>query len=104
MDSAIVTAAKSKITDGCRKEKLKLGDSEIVLSELIEWKLYQIHRTAQRKTERQGKHSSSGMYSRSASKANADPYPLDVGRSHKDNQSSTPSPGPSVEPSTQSKS
>ncbi len=50
------------IADECRKEKLKLGDSASILSELIEWKIYQLHRTAQKKADRQQKHAGNCMH------------------------------------------
>lgn len=58
---ATINSAKAKIEDECRKEKLGLGDSDS-LKELIDWKLWQLHRLARKKAGRDGKLVSSGMY------------------------------------------
>ena len=106
LDGNALTAAESKIADDCRKEKLRLSDSDRRLRELIEWKIYQIHRAAQRKFERQGKLIGSGTYSRPRIDGIANPDLLDVVPFPHDNQSSASdkSSGPPKEPFTQSES
>ena len=61
------------IADDCRKDRLRLGDSASILSELIEWKNYQIHKAAKKKIGRQGKHVGNGVHSQSRTDRNANP-------------------------------
>lgn len=61
MDRRTVAAAERHDCGWVSEGGLGLGDEERVLGELVEWKLYQIHRAGQRKVERRGKDFGSGM-------------------------------------------
>jgi len=61
LDRSSVTAAQSMIKGECRGGDLKLVDKDEDFNDLIEWKLYQLHKPMHaRSTKRQ---TSSGMYS-----------------------------------------
>ena len=61
LDISTINYAIVKIEDECRREALRLGDSAN-LTELINWKLWQVHRLAQKKAGRDGKLVSNGIY------------------------------------------
>ncbi len=50
------------IKEKCRKEDLKLGDIDVIMDDLSEWKLYQLHRTAKKKENRPKKQTNNGIY------------------------------------------
>ncbi|KAI4254774.1 MAG: hypothetical protein L6R42_007046 [Xanthoria sp. 1 TBL-2021] len=55
LDEQALDTAENLILEYCRKEHLKLetgAEEDVVPSGLAEWKLYQIHRAAQRKGDR----------------------------------------------------
>lgn len=49
------------IKDTCKESGLNLGDTDVIMDELSEWKLYQLHKSAKKKDHRsRSKKSSNG--------------------------------------------
>ena len=61
LDRSSVIAAQSMIKGECRGGDLKLVDKEKAFNDLIEWKLYQLHKLVHARATKQ--QANSGMYS-----------------------------------------
>lgn len=61
LDRSTVTAAQSLIKGECQKGNLKLVDKDEDFNDLIEWKLYQLHKPVHTRSAKM--QTSSGMYS-----------------------------------------
>lgn len=55
LDRRAVDDAEDLVVQSCQIEKLSLWETDTVMRDLIDWKLYQVHRAAQRKDDRQKK-------------------------------------------------
>ena len=48
----IVAKAQVMIREMCKESGLNLGDTDLIMDELSEWKLYNLHKTAKKKDRR----------------------------------------------------
>ena len=53
------------IKEECRKQKLELGDMDTTVEDLVEWKIYQLHKAAKRKHVKSSRLIGKGSYSES---------------------------------------
>lgn len=62
------------INERCRKEGLKLGDTDVIMNELFECRLYQLHKAAKMKSMRLKNQTRNGSYKQPRSNCKANCY------------------------------